>query len=86
MVHESASLKSKRHVIKSVLGKVRSKFDISIAEVGDHDKWQSAMLGFAVVSTESGHAHTMVEKIIDYIENLHIAEVTGSAMEIIHFK
>jgi len=40
MIHESSSLKSKRRVVKSILGKVRSKFDLSIAEVDDQDKWQ----------------------------------------------
>lgn len=85
MIHSSSSLKAKRQVVKSILGKVRSKYDLSIAEVGDHDKWQRCTLGFAVVSTEGGHAHTMMESITKYVENLYLAEVVNTHIEIVHY-
>ena len=85
MVHESSSLKTKRRVIKSILGRVRSKFDLSIAEVGDQDKWQKSRLGFAVVSNEGGHAHRMLETVIGFVENLHLAEVVNAEIEIVHY-
>lgn len=83
IIHQSCSLKAKRQVVKSILGKVRAKFDVSIAEVDDHDKWQLCSMGVAVVSNDSGHAHKMLETISGYIENLHLAEVTGFSIEII---
>jgi hypothetical protein len=83
MIHQSSSLKAKRQVVKSILGKVRSKFDVSIAEVDDQDKWQVCSMGVAVVSNDSGHAHKMLETISGYIENLHLAEVTDFSIEII---
>lgn len=85
MVHNSSSLKAKRQVIKSILGKVRSKFDLSIAEVGDQDKWQRCTIGFAVVTNDGGHAHSMLESISNYVENLYLAEVTGFRVEILHY-
>ena len=85
MVHESSSLKTKRRVIKSILGRVRSKFDLSIAEVGDQDKWQKSRLGFAVISNEGGHAHRMLETVIGFVENLHLAEVINADIEIVHY-
>ncbi len=85
MVHNSSSLKAKRQVIKSILGRVRSKFDISIAEVGDQDKWQRSTIAFAVVSNDGGHAHTMLETIIDYVEGLYLAEVVDTRIEIVHY-
>ncbi|MBM4326628.1 MAG: DUF503 domain-containing protein [Deltaproteobacteria bacterium] len=85
MIHDSSSLKSKRQVIRSILGRVRSKFDLSIAEVDAQDKWQLSKLGFAVVSNEGGHAHRMLETIIGYVENLHLAEVINANIEIIHY-
>lgn len=85
IVHSSASLKSKRQAVKSILGKVRSKFNLSIAEVDDQDKWQRCTLGFAVVSTDSGHAHTMLETIANDIEGLHLAEVIDTNIEITHY-
>jgi uncharacterized protein YlxP (DUF503 family) len=85
MVHESSSLKTKRRVIKSILGRVRSKFDLSIAEVGDQDKWQKSRLGFAVISNDGGHAHRMLETVIGFVENLHLAEVINADIEIVHY-
>jgi uncharacterized protein len=85
MVHESGSLKAKRHVVKSILGKVRSKFHLSIAEVDHQDKWQRSAIGYAVVTNETGHAHTMLENIVSYVEGLHLAEVVDSRIEIVHY-
>ncbi len=85
LIHSSGSLKSKRQVIKSILGRVRSKFDLSIAEVGHQDKWQRSELGFAVVSNDGGHVHTMLETILKYVEHLHLAEIVDSHIEIVHY-
>jgi uncharacterized protein YlxP (DUF503 family) len=85
MIHDSSSLKSKRRVVKSILGRVRSKFDLSIAEVDDQDKWQRCSIGFAVVSNEAGHAHTMLQTVANYVEGLHLAEVTDYNIEIVHY-
>jgi uncharacterized protein len=85
VIHQSSSLKGKRQVVKSILGKVRSKFDVSIAEVDDNDKWQICSLGLTVVSNDAGHAHKMLETINDYIENLYLAEVTSFSVEILPF-
>jgi uncharacterized protein YlxP (DUF503 family) len=85
IVHNSSSLKAKRQAVKSILGRVRSKFDISIAEVDDQDKWQRCTIGFAVVSNEGGHAHSMLETVTDYVEGLHLAEVIDSRIEIVHY-
>ena len=85
MVHDSSSLKSKRQVIKSILGRVRSKFDLSIAEVGHQDKWQRSEIGFAVVTNDGGHAHNMLETVLHYVEGLHLAEVVDSHIEIVHY-
>ncbi|MDA8407409.1 MAG: DUF503 domain-containing protein [Deltaproteobacteria bacterium] len=85
VIHQSSSLKEKRQVVKSILGKVRSKFNVSIAEVEDNDKWQKCSLGIAVVSNDSGHAHKMLETIAEYTENLYLAEVVSFSIEIMPF-
>lgn len=85
VIHQSSSLKQKRQVVKSILGKVRSKFDVSIAEVGDNDKWQICSIGMAVVSNDSSHAHKMLETINEFIENLYLAEVISFSIEISPF-
>ncbi len=85
LIHDSSSLKAKRHVVKSILGRVRSKFHLSIAEVDNQDKWQRCTIGFAVVTNEKGHAHTMLETIAAYVDGLHMAEIIDSHIEIVNY-
>ncbi|MFP4323272.1 MAG: DUF503 domain-containing protein [Anaerolineales bacterium] len=63
------SLKEKRGRLKSLMAQVQKKFNVSTAEVGLHDVWQSATIGLCVVSTQRNHAEGMLENIIDWIEH-----------------
>ena len=47
IIPENHSLKGKRGVLKSVQARVANQFNVSVTECGDHDLWQSAILGFA---------------------------------------
>lgn len=62
------SLKDKRQALKSLLAHLRNEFNISAAEVGDHDIWRQAVIGVAVVATDSGFANAVLDKIVDHIE------------------
>ncbi len=85
LIHESSSLKAKRQVVRSIMGKVRNRFDLSIAEVGNQDKWQRCTIGFAVVTNERGHAHTMLEAVTNFVDGLHLAEIIDSHIEIVNY-
>ncbi|WDV47031.1 DUF503 domain-containing protein [Clostridiaceae bacterium M8S5] len=83
MVFESNSLKEKRHVIKSILGRIQSKFNVSIAEVGFNDLWNKSEIGFACVTNDSTHANSMISKILNYIERDNRVEVLNVCIEIL---
>ena len=65
----SASLKEKRRVIKSVVDRVRDRFNVSIAEVDHQDSWQLATLAVVCVSTDRGYAHGLLERIVREISD-----------------
>ena len=71
------SLKEKRHVLKGLKEKVKSRFNVSIAEVDQNDTWQRATLGIACVSNDSRHADEQVSKAVNMIEAL----LDGSIIE-----
>src|ERR671933_756335 len=54
------SLKDKRSVIKSLKDRLHNEFNVSVAETGRHDAWQSAEVTVCLVSTDRGHAHNVV--------------------------
>ena len=64
----SRDLKGKRRVVRSLCGRVRSRFDAAIAEVGAQDAHQSAVLGIAAVSSSAVHAGQAVDAVVGYIE------------------
>ena len=85
LIHESNSLKAKRKVLKSIMGKVGNKFNVSIAEVGDNDKWSRAQIGLAFVGNNHSFINSSMDKAINYIESMALAEITDHYMEIINF-
>lgn len=79
----SHSLKEKRMVVKSVISRVGNKFNASIAEVENQDLHQSIVIGFAVVTTSSSHANSMIQQIINFIEGNCEADIVDTDIEII---
>jgi len=63
------SLKDKRRVVKSITTRVGNKFNVSVAEVDDHDFWQSATLGICCVSNDNRYTNEVLSKIMDFIVN-----------------
>jgi uncharacterized protein YlxP (DUF503 family) len=55
---------------------------VSIAEVEDLDKLQRAGLGVAFVSTDSGHVHSTLSKVVNFIDRLYIAEIIQYHIEV----
>ncbi len=66
---QNLSLKGKRQVIKSITSRVENKFNVSIAEVEEHDLWQLAILGISCVSNSNQHANEVLSKVVDFISN-----------------
>ncbi len=63
----NGSLKDKRRIIQSIIRRVQTSFNVSIAEVGAQDLWQRAELGIACVSTSSETAHRLLSSVVEWI-------------------
>ena len=84
-VPESLSLKDKRGPVRSLVARLRSTFNVAVAEVDALDSWQTAVLGLAVVSHEQAHANAMLDKIVHFVEeNLDEAVLADYTFEFIH--
>lgn len=82
---DNHSLKGKRKVVKGLIEKIRHRFDAAIAEVDDHDLWQKAQLGMALVSNDSQLLEARIQKIMHFIEEQHVAQVVDSQVELWHW-
>lgn len=64
---ENLSLKGKRRVLKSITTRVRNQFNVSVAEVDDHDLWQLATIGICCVSNNKQYTNQVLSKVVDFI-------------------
>ena len=83
-IDDAFSLKEKRHIIKSLIERIKSRFNASVAEIDYNDKWKNAAIGIACVSNEVGHADSMMANIVNFIENDGRAEMIDYSTETMH--
>ncbi|MCE9634986.1 MAG: DUF503 domain-containing protein [Planctomycetes bacterium] len=76
------SLKDKRHVVKSVLDRLRREHAVTAAEVGDLDTWNRARIGVAFVSNEARHAESHLQQIVNRLQRERDAVLLDSQIEV----
>ena len=82
---ENGSLKGKRQVLKSIVERVKNRYNVSIAEVDDHDTWQLISLGITCVSNSASHANEVLSKVVNFIQNSKFdVEMLDYEIEITH--
>lgn len=77
------SLKEKRMIVKSLVDKVKHRYNISIAEIENQDMHQTVVLGIACVSNNTRHANSMIQNVVEYIEDNTQALVEKVEIEIL---
>ncbi len=82
IIFEANSLKEKRHVIKSIIERIKARFNASAAEVDYNDLWNRSVIGVAVVSNKKALCESMITKIIDFIDNDERVEIINHIMEV----
>lgn len=81
-LRDNRSLKGKRKVVKSMVDKIKHKFNVAVAEVGSNEKWQKIELGISAVGNDRRHVDAMLSNIFAFLESLYLAEVVDSRTEI----
>ena len=82
-VHGSQSLKQKRGVVRSVVQRLRNRFNLAVAEIGGQDTWQRAVLGITTTGIDRTHVRGVLTRALAFVEDLHLAEVTNSDIELL---
>ncbi|MBN2284508.1 MAG: DUF503 domain-containing protein [Deltaproteobacteria bacterium] len=81
-IAECRSLKEKRSVVKKIIGRARNSFNVSIAEVGFQDSWKRALIGFCMAGNDRAFINSKMDKLVQFVENMNVADIIGSHMEI----
>jgi len=62
------SLKAKRSIVKSLIGRLKSRFNIAIAEVDHQDNKTSAVIAIAMVSNDSRFINQQFDAVIGFMQ------------------
>lgn len=82
-ISEATSLKDKRRVVKSLVDKLRRRFNVSVAEIDYHDYWQRALVGVAAVSNRKGHVEQILGSVAAFVEREGTVETLECTQEIL---
>ncbi|MDK7355158.1 DUF503 domain-containing protein [Peptoniphilus harei] len=82
-IFNANSLKSKRSVVKSIIEKSKNRFNISIAEVGENDKWQKSIIAFSTISNDQKIVEETIEKVINFFDSYSEIEIIKIKREIL---
>ena len=83
-IPENHSLKQKRQVVKSVIDRLKNRFNVAVAEVDALDSHQTAVLGAASISNDSRHVNRILSHVVNFIEENSPAELTDYKIEILY--
>jgi uncharacterized protein YlxP (DUF503 family) len=77
----SHSLKDKRAVLLKIRDRLRSRFNVAIAELDHQDLWQQATLGVVSISNSQLFLESVFQKVLAESENILGHDVTDYNLE-----
>lgn len=83
-IPDCRSLKAKRKVVRSLIGRIRNQFNVSAGEVGANDLHQRAEIGFALIGNSGPFINGKMDKLLNMVHETAMAEIIDSELEIIH--
>lgn len=69
------SLKEKRMVVKSIVQRLKNKFNVSVGEVHDQDIHQIIVIGISAVCGDQKQVDSTLDNLIDFVEENTDAEI-----------
>ncbi len=79
----ASSLKDKRSVVRRVVDRARARFNAAVAEVDEQDVHRRAVIGVAVVSSDSRHATSMLDTIVASMAASTDAEIVSRKASVV---
>ena len=80
-LHGNNSLKGKRRVVRAIKDRLKNDFNVSVAEVGDQDVWQSLHIGISAVGSNRTYMDGLISKVVDAIDRMNLAEMVNCKTE-----
>lgn len=82
-IPQNGSLKGKRQVLQSIKTKIKNRFNVAIAEVGEQDLWQKAVLGVTTVGNDRSFVNEVIDKVVGFISSFPQVQIVHHQLELI---
>ena len=80
-----SSLKDKRRIVKSLIAKMKNKFNVSVAEIDYLDVWQDTEIAVTVVSNNKNKSMEILQSILNWVtKQWHDGYIANDNIEVIH--
>ena len=83
MIPGAHSLKEKRRALRSIKDRLRTQFNVSVAEVDGQEYWQSAVLGVAAVGTDRAYVEGLFDTALRLVRANRHVEMVGCDKEFV---
>jgi uncharacterized protein len=80
-IEDAHSLKEKRHVVKGLKDRLRSRFNVAVAEIDHHDSWQRSVVSAVTVSGDHVHADSVLQSVEREAANILGGMLVSTAVE-----
>ena len=80
-IGSAQSLKDKRSVLGSLKDRIRCKFNVSVAELDGHDKWQVCTMGLTMIGTDNRYIDSTLQNVVSFIEGNPLVEICGHEIQ-----
>lgn len=77
------SLKEKRMELRSLLAKLRNRFNVSVAETDEQDTHQLLVISAAALAADSAQADSILDHVLAFVEANTEAEVVAVERELL---
>ena len=76
-LRQAKSLKDKRSLVGRVRERVRSRYNVSVAELDAQDDLRRLVMGFSIVGSNKREMQSILDKLSNYVDSLYLAEIVG---------
>lgn len=80
-IPESNSLKRKRYILKGIFDSIKSRYNVSCAELDHNDLWQSAVFGIAIIGNSRKKLNSVLDRILNCINADGRVQVVDTLIE-----
>ena len=80
-LYDAHSLKDKRHTVKGLKDRLRSKYNVAVAEIDFQDLWQRSLISAVTVSSDHGHAEQVLQSVEREASALLGPSLVGTTVE-----